>query len=189
MANACSSPTAMRCAPTITRIRNFAAACERRSGRTKFLGLPFDVRDSFANRARKGSKAHNARTAPQIQDVNAAAVEIAYRTARVHRIIHGHTHRPGIHDTVVDGEPAQRIVLGAWYEQGSYLVYENGKYELETLPRLTRFAHGPHGLLVQAAGPSGPRRRSLEEGKRNASSGSRRPARPLSQRSRPSRRA
>ena len=45
-------------------------------------------------------------------------------------MIHGHTHRPGIHDTVVDGEPAQRIVLGAWYEEGSYLVCENGKYEL-----------------------------------------------------------
>lgn len=102
---------------------------------TRFLALPFEVRDSFANRARKGSKAHNARTAPQIQDVNPAAVETAFRTTHVRRMIHGHTHRPGVHDTVVDGEPAQRIVLGAWYEQGSYLVHENGKYELRTLPR------------------------------------------------------
>ena len=101
----------------------------------RFLALPFDVRDRFANKARAGSKAHNARTAPQIQDVNPAAVETAYRTARVRRIIHGHTHRPGIHDTLVDGEPAQRIVLGAWYEEGSYLVYENGRYDLKTLPR------------------------------------------------------
>ena len=101
----------------------------------RFLALPFDVRDRFANKARAGSKAHNARTAPRIQDVNPAAVETAYRTARVRRIIHGHTHRPGIHDTLVDGEPAQRIVLGAWYEEGSYLVYENGRYDLKTLPR------------------------------------------------------
>ena len=101
----------------------------------RFLALPFDVRDRFANKARAGSKVHNARTTPQIQDVNPAAVETAYRTARVRRIIHGHTHRPGIHDTLVDGEPAQRIVLGAWYEEGSYLVYENGRYDLKTLPR------------------------------------------------------
>ena len=101
----------------------------------RFLALPFAVRDRFANQARKGSKAHNARTAPQIQDVNPAAVETAFRTARVRRMIHGHTHRPGIHDTVVDGEAAQRIVLGAWYEEGSYLVYENGTYDLRTLPR------------------------------------------------------
>jgi hypothetical protein len=26
-------------------------------------------------------------------------------------------------------------VLGAWYEEGSYIVYENGKYDLRTLPR------------------------------------------------------
>jgi len=101
----------------------------------RFLALPFAVRDKFANQARAGSKAHNARTAPRIQDVNPAAVETAYRTARVRRMIHGHTHRPGIHDTLVDGEPAQRIVLGAWYEEGSYLVYDYGKYELKTLPR------------------------------------------------------
>jgi len=101
----------------------------------RFLALPFSVRHRFANRARAGSKAHVARTAPKIQDVNDAAVETAYRTTRVRRIIHGHTHRPGIHDTLVDGEPAQRIVLGAWYEEGSYLVYENGTFELKTLPR------------------------------------------------------
>ena len=101
----------------------------------RFLALPFSVRDSFANQARKGSKAHTKRTAPRIQDVSPAAVETAFRTARVRRMIHGHTHRPGVHDTMVDGEPAQRIVLGAWYEEGSYLVYENGVYELKTLPR------------------------------------------------------
>lgn len=101
----------------------------------KFLALPVDVRDRFANKARAGSKAHVARTAPKIQDVNPGAVEAAYRAARVRRIIHGHTHRPGIHDTLVDGEPAQRIVLGAWYEEGSYLVYDNGQYDLKTLPR------------------------------------------------------
>ena len=101
----------------------------------RFLALPFEVRDRFANQARKGSKAHTTRTAPQIQDVSVSAVETAFRTARVHRIIHGHTHRPAVHDTIVDGEPAQRIVLGAWYEEGSYLVYENGKYDLRTLPR------------------------------------------------------
>jgi len=107
----------------------------------RFLALPFEVRNRFANKAREGSKAHNARMTPSIQDVNAAAVELAYRTIGVRRIIHGHTHRPGIHDTVVDGAPVQRIVLGAWYEEGSYLVYDNGRYELKTLPRHTAMTH------------------------------------------------
>ena len=68
-------------------------------------------------------------------DVNANAVAAAYRSTGVRRIVHGHTHRPGVHDTYVDGERAQRIVLGAWYEQGSYLSYERGRYELRELPR------------------------------------------------------
>ncbi len=101
----------------------------------RFLALPFAARDRFANQARAGSRAHTARTIPEIMDVNSSAVEAAFRATRTHRMIHGHTHRPGVHDSVIDGEPAQRIVLGAWYEQGSYLSVESGDYELRTLPR------------------------------------------------------
>jgi UDP-2,3-diacylglucosamine hydrolase len=54
-------------------------------------------------------------------DVNQQAVESALRQAGVTRMIHGHTHRPAIHDFTLDGRPAQRIVLGDWYEQGSVL--------------------------------------------------------------------
>ena len=68
-------------------------------------------------------------------DVNAGAVAAAFRAARTRRMIHGHTHRPGVHELEIDGQPAQRIVLGAWYEQGSYLVYDRGSYELRELPR------------------------------------------------------
>jgi len=101
----------------------------------RFLALPLADRELLANQARAGSKQHVSRTIPNIMDVNADAVSTAYRTTRVRRIIHGHTHRPGVHDTQIDGEPAQRLVLGAWYEQGSYIHYENGRYELRNLPR------------------------------------------------------
>jgi UDP-2,3-diacylglucosamine hydrolase len=67
--------------------------------------------------------------------VNEGAVAAAFRAARVRRMIHGHTHRPGVHEMRIDGAPAERIVLGAWYEQGSYLTCEQGKYELHALPR------------------------------------------------------
>jgi UDP-2,3-diacylglucosamine hydrolase len=101
----------------------------------RFLSLPLEDRERIAGQARKGSREHTSRTVPVVMDVNQHAVETAYRSTRTRRMIHGHTHRPGIHDTVVDGKPAQRIVLGAWYEQGSYLHYEAGKYELRELPR------------------------------------------------------
>ena len=101
----------------------------------RYLKLPLTDRELIANQARAGSRQHTTRTIPKIMDVNPAAVEKAYRVAGVRRMIHGHTHRPGIHDTTVDGASAQRIVLGAWYEQGSYLVYERGDYELRELAR------------------------------------------------------
>ena len=100
----------------------------------RFLGLPLEDRQLLANEARAGSRAHTARS-PKIMDVNAAAVTAAFKAARVRRIIHGHTHRPAVHDALVEGQSVQRIVLGAWYEQGSYLTYENGRYELRSLPR------------------------------------------------------
>ena len=101
----------------------------------RFLGLPLSDRRLLANEARAGSRAHTTRAVPKIMDVNAAAVDAAFKAAGVRRIIHGHTHRPAVHDGLVEGQPVQRIVLGAWYEQGSYLAYESGRYELLSLPR------------------------------------------------------
>lgn len=101
----------------------------------RFLGLPLPDRLLLANEARAGSRAHTARTIPKVMDVNAEAVNAAFKAARVRRIIHGHTHRPAVHDALVEDQTVQRIVLGAWYEQGSYLEYESGRYELRSLPR------------------------------------------------------
>ena len=86
-----------------------------------FLVRPLAERRAFAAQARDASRAHTSQTDVAIMDVNQAAVETALRSAGVTRMIHGHTHRPAVHDFTLDGKPAQRIVLGDWYEQGSVL--------------------------------------------------------------------
>ena len=48
---------------------------------------------------------------------------------------HGHTYRPGVHRFSIDGTAATRIVLGAWYEQGSVVRWDQNGFELETLER------------------------------------------------------
>lgn len=101
----------------------------------RFLGLPLATRRLLAGQVRAGSRAHTAQTAPTIMDVNSQTVERAFRATQARRMIHGHTHRPGVHDSLLDGEPVQRLVLGAWYEQGSCLAYQDGHYELRALPR------------------------------------------------------
>jgi UDP-2,3-diacylglucosamine hydrolase len=111
------------------------ASVRTRAWQRRFLALPLAARARLANQARAGSQAHTARVLPEIMDVNPEAVTASFRALAVRRMIHGHTHRPAVHDGVIDGERVQRIVLGAWYEQGSYLWYERGRYELRELRR------------------------------------------------------
>lgn len=87
----------------------------------EFLSRPLEERREFAERARAESTRYTRSVGETITDVNADAVATALRTHAVRRLIHGHTHRPAIHALDVDGQPAERIVLGDWYEQGSVL--------------------------------------------------------------------
>ncbi|HET7299597.1 MAG TPA: UDP-2,3-diacylglucosamine diphosphatase [Oleiagrimonas sp.] len=98
------------------------------------LATPLEARRALATQSREESRAHTGSTDQTIMDVNQGAVEKAMRDAGTTRLIHGHTHRPAIHDFPLDGQPAQRIVLGDWYEQGSVLRVTRDNVELAGLP-------------------------------------------------------
>ena len=101
----------------------------------RFLQLPLDVRRALAQQARAGSRRHTEQTASYIMDVDEAAVLAAMRACDVRLLVHGHTHRPGIHEFELDGAVARRIVLGAWHQQGSCLSWTSAGFRLEALPR------------------------------------------------------
>ena len=65
-----------------------------------------------------------------IMDVNAGAVEEAFRRHGVKRLIHGHTHRPGKHALKVDGRACERWVLPDWYGRGGYLALDRSGAKL-----------------------------------------------------------
>ena len=99
--------------------------------------LSLRQRQKLAERMRAGSKEHIASmdiAAPQIMDVNQDEVRRTLARFGVDCMIHGHTHRPAVHELQVDGRPALRIVLGDWYEQGSVLRWNERGFELATLP-------------------------------------------------------
>jgi UDP-2,3-diacylglucosamine hydrolase len=100
-----------------------------------FLRLPLALRRGLADQARQGSQRHTQRTASQIMDADQTAVEAALRACGVRTMIHGHTHRPAVHQFELDGAPARRIVLGAWHDRGSALSWEPEGFRLEELPR------------------------------------------------------
>lgn len=87
----------------------------------QFLSKPLAERRAFAAQARGESRKHTAMSAAEIMDVNQDAVAAAMRAHGVKRMIHGHTHRPATHHFDLDGQTAERIVLGDWYEQDSVL--------------------------------------------------------------------
>jgi len=101
--------------------------------------LSLQQRLRLAAKMRAGSKAHIEsvdRSTPYIMDVNAQAVVETLRKYGVDCLIHGHTHRPAIHDVEVDGRQATRIVLGDWYDQGSALRWDERGYELAAMARV-----------------------------------------------------
>ncbi|MBV4366116.1 UDP-2,3-diacylglucosamine diphosphatase [Erwinia sp. BNK-24-b] len=99
-----------------------------------FLALPLFIRQRIALKMRAGSKQANSSKATEIMDVNAAAVTQTLRRHQVHCLIHGHTHRPAVHQLIVDGQPAERVVLGAWHNEGSMIKVSASETTLITFP-------------------------------------------------------
>jgi len=97
--------------------------------------LPLETRRGLGRRLRAGSQMHTGATAAEIMDVTPAAVIDTMRAAGVRTLVHGHTHRPAIHELQLDGKPARRIVLGDWHTQGSVLEWRDDGFELRTLHR------------------------------------------------------
>jgi UDP-2,3-diacylglucosamine hydrolase len=98
--------------------------------------LTLRQRQRLAERMRAGSKEHIASmdmAAPDIMDVNQDEVRRTLARFGVDCIIHGHTHRPAIHEMQIDGHKAVRIVLGDWYEQGSVLRWNEQGFDLAKL--------------------------------------------------------
>ncbi len=85
------------------------------------LSKSLEERAAIANGARKQSREHNRETAADIMDVTPAEVVSTMLENKVKLLVHGHTHRPAVHDLQLSGVPARRIVLGDWDRQGWYL--------------------------------------------------------------------
>jgi UDP-2,3-diacylglucosamine hydrolase len=98
-----------------------------------FRRLPLGRRQALANRIRVGSREHTTATPAAIMDVNDSAVRTAFESAGVDFLVHGHTHRPAVHEHLTSTGTATRIVLGDWYEQGSVLRWRGTDYALERL--------------------------------------------------------
>jgi UDP-2,3-diacylglucosamine hydrolase len=99
-----------------------------------FSKLPLKQRQKIVNNIRQKSKTHIKNVALDTMDVTQETVDKTLLRFKLHHMIHGHTHRPGVHHFLLPSKnkdspssPATRTVLGAWHETGSVLVCEDDK--------------------------------------------------------------
>lgn len=114
--------------------QRFRAKVHQRWLQRLFLALPLRLRMRIAARMRADSQQANQHKSLSIMDVNPQAVAAAMTRQQVPILIHGHTHRPAIHQFELAGTPAQRAVLGAWHERGSMIQLDAQGVQLIEFP-------------------------------------------------------
>lgn len=98
----------------------------------EFLAKPLSERQAIASGLRKKSSIASKQKDLDIMDVNLHSVSQLMQDLDIDTLIHGHTHRPAIHSLP---DHKQRIVLGDWQPEASYLSWSGNEFNLVD-PRL-----------------------------------------------------
>ncbi|MDD5228052.1 MAG: UDP-2,3-diacylglucosamine diphosphatase [Methylococcales bacterium] len=92
------------------------------------LSKPLWLRLIAARWYRLRSFWHKQKKSNYVMDVNQTTVENLMRKYQCTRLIHGHTHRPALHEFNLNGKKAQRFVLSDWNNDGGeVLCFEDKK--------------------------------------------------------------
>jgi len=112
----------------------FRAECRSEDWQSALLSRPLTERRVLAQQMRAESKAASSNKSSEIMDVNPQEVHRVMQAHQVNLLIHGHTHRPAIHNLQDDSsdKSAQRVVLGDWHDTGWVLYYrDDNSFTLE----------------------------------------------------------
>jgi UDP-2,3-diacylglucosamine hydrolase len=94
---------------------------------SNFLSKSLSERKKIAQNLREESKEATALKSDAITDVNNKSVQDFIDEFQPDLFIHGHTHRPNIHNI----DSSKRIVLGDWGVYGWFLVIDNKDFSLK----------------------------------------------------------
>jgi len=98
------------------------------------LSKPLLVRLLAARWYRVRSYFHKSKKSDDIMDVNQKTVITQMQKHDCLRLIHGHTHRPAIHDFKIEGKAAQRFVLAEWKKNHCEILrWSTSRFQLEKL--------------------------------------------------------
>ena len=93
------------------------------------LSKPLWLRLLAARWYRVRSFWHKQKKSDYVMDVNQTTVENLMQQHQCTRLIHGHTHRPALHEFKINGKKAQRFVLSDWTNDGGAVLSFGGENE------------------------------------------------------------
>jgi UDP-2,3-diacylglucosamine hydrolase len=92
-----------------------------------FLFLSVRYRQGVSDKIKQKSREQKQYKTAMIMDVNHDEVNRVMEKHHVQYLLHGHTHRPAIHDL---GDDAYRIVLGDWQDAPSFILFDGYQLQL-----------------------------------------------------------
>ncbi len=97
----------------------------------QFLAKSVDERRHHAEALRAASHDASVGKSAEIMDVNSRTVDNRMQATGCQTLIHGHTHRPAIHQDSATGQ--QRLVVGDWHpDYAQYAVWDGSDLQLKT---------------------------------------------------------
>jgi len=100
------------------KYQQFRAMVRQPAWQQDLLAKSLEERRAIAQGMRMQSQQNNANKAENIMDVTESEVANVMREAQVKDLIHGHTHRPNVHQVALGDDVGTRWVLGDWGTTG-----------------------------------------------------------------------
>ncbi len=98
------------------------------------LKKPLAERLQMSTMLREASKMSGKQTPLSITDATPSEAIQVMEAHNANTLIHGHTHRPDIHNVLTRQGTGQRIVLGDWDIAGWYLAHNDNQFHLSNFP-------------------------------------------------------
>jgi len=96
-----------------------------------FLKKTISEREHITQQMRGQSKKHTSTMKEEIMDVTPEEVVRTMNEKKATKLIHGHTHRPAVHEHQLENVIGHRYVLGDWRPSTRYLSVEGSDFQLK----------------------------------------------------------
>tara|TARA_B100000214_G_scaffold290404_1_gene220115 strand:- start:237 stop:959 length:723 start_codon:yes stop_codon:yes gene_type:complete len=115
------------------KYQEFRQLVRNKSWQLQMMEKPLEERLMLADALRNKSMDETTHKNEFIMDVNEEEVKKCFRDSGAEIIIHGHTHRPMVHEVEIDKRKYKRAVLGDWGSKSHVIILNEKNFELKEI--------------------------------------------------------